>query len=65
MDKKTEFNLLKKSYRALENNYVQLGAMLDAIEQILDDIEPSDFMMSFPIVRRVYDRIELIKLEGM
>ena len=46
---------LIKKVRALENAYIEQGVLLEAIETILDGKEPSDFEMSYPIVRRVYD----------
>ena len=41
--------------RELENALIQSNAMLEAIENILDGKEVSDFMLSFSIVRRVDD----------
>ena len=55
MDKDAEIRQLKMQLKQLLNNYVSQGAILEAIEIILDGSEPSDFMMSFPIVRKVFD----------
>ena len=41
--------------RELENAYIMQGMILEAIQGILDDKEVSDFAMSFPMVRRVWD----------
>jgi len=42
--------------RELENALVQANAVLEAIAKIVySDIEPDDFMMSFGLVREVYD----------
>ena len=51
----------EEKYRALENAYIQQGAILEAIEQALDGAEVSDFMQSFGIVRRVVDLVYLSK----
>lgn len=39
----------------LESALVAANAQLAAIRKILDGYEPDDFMMSFPIVRDVWD----------
>lgn len=41
--------------RDLKNELTQSNAVLEAINQILDGGEPSDFMLSFPMVRKVWD----------
>lgn len=44
----------------IENDRVFFGMLLDAISNILDGGDPSDFEMSFGIVRRVMElKIEL------
>ena len=58
MDKDTEIKNLKAKLRNIENDYVQIGAILEAIEQALDGQEPSDFMLSFPLVRKAWDVIK-------
>jgi len=58
MDKDTGIKSLKMQLKQLLNDYVSQGAILEAIEQVLDGQEPSDFMLSFPIVRRVWDVIQ-------
>lgn len=40
---------------------VMAGALLDAIQCVLDDDEVSDFMLSHPIVRRVWDLQETVE----
>ncbi len=46
---------LSKDVRALENAYIEQGAILEWIQRILDGIEVSDFALSYPIVRQVWD----------
>ena len=41
--------------REEENQLIEIAARHDAILQILDGEEPSDFMLSFWEVRTVYD----------
>jgi hypothetical protein len=41
--------------RELENAYIEQGAILEWIQRILDGIEVSDFALSYPIVRQVWD----------
>ena len=55
MDKDAEIKQLKMQLKQLLNGYVSQGAILEAIEIILDGSEPSDFMLSFPVVRKVFD----------
>ena len=55
MDKDAEIKSLKMQLKQLLNDYVSQGAILEAIEMILDGNEPSDFMLSFPIVRKAFD----------
>jgi len=57
IDKDTEIKNLKAKLRNIESDYVYIGALLDAVGLVLDGKEPSDFMLSFPIVRRVYDLV--------
>ena len=61
IDKDTEIKNLKARLRNLESDYVYLGALMDAVGLALDGKEPSDFMLSFPVVRRVYDLVCLSK----
>ena len=58
MDKDTKIKRLQHALRQLENEYILLGSLLEAIEQILDGHEPSDFMLSFPLVRKAWDVIQ-------
>jgi len=57
MDKDAEIKRLQQVIRQLENEYVLQGSLLEAIEMILDGHEPSDFMLSFPLVRKAWDKI--------
>ena len=50
-----ELKDLKKKYRILENAYIEQGMIMDAIQDALNGKEPSDFELSYPIVRRVWD----------
>jgi hypothetical protein len=51
-----EIEAIKKRIREIDNERVQFGAMLDSIDMILSNgEEPSDFMMSFPLVRATWD----------
>ncbi len=38
-----------------EAKWVQVEVILDAVDHALDNEEPSDFEMSFPIVRKAFD----------
>ena len=58
MDKDAEIKRLKQVIRQLENEYILLGSLLEAVEMILDGNEPSDFMLSFPLVRKAWDVIQ-------
>ena len=40
---------------SMSNIMVEMGAIIESIQDILDGKEVSDFMMSFPIVREVWD----------
>ena len=44
---------LEETTCKLENEVVQSNALLEAIEDILNGESTSDFMLSFPVVRRV------------
>ena len=46
-----------------EGQLLLANVLLDAIELALDGKEPSDFELSFPIVRRVVDLYEMHKTE--
>lgn len=41
--------------RELESAYIEQGAILEWIQMILDGKEVSDFALSYPIVRQVWD----------
>jgi len=45
----------EKDSQYFQSQYVQAEMLLDSIEMALDGKEPSDFALSFPIVRRVWD----------
>ena len=47
--------MIESKYDILERHYAEAMAILESIEVALDGGEPSDFMLSFPIVRRVYE----------
>ena len=55
MDECKSCKELKKKFRNVESQLIALGSILDWIEIILDGDEVSDFALSFPIVRRVWD----------
>jgi hypothetical protein len=44
-----------KTDREQENHLIMIAARWEAICNILDGEEPSDFMLSFPEVRQVFD----------
>lgn len=46
-----------KKYRQLENDYVLVSSLLDAIERLVDGKKVSDFELSFPIVRSIADSV--------
>lgn len=54
---------IAETIRGLENEAVQANAMLEAIEEILDGKEVSDFMLSFGVIRRVADLVECMEAE--
>jgi len=45
----------------VQNHYVMIASRWEAICYILEGKEPSDFMLSFPEVREVFDLINLKK----
>ena len=47
--------------REEENQLIEIAARYEAMCQALDGEEPSDFMLSFPEVRRVWDLVALNK----
>ena len=47
----------KSKYDECKNDLVLAEATLETIAQILDGVEPSDFMLSFPLVRKVWDKV--------
>ncbi len=47
-----------KNCRELENQFILQGSILEGIEDILAGREVSDFVMSFPLVRWVYDLVK-------
>lgn len=51
--------------RGLENQLYLMGSQLEWIEAILDGKEVSDFAMSFPIVRRVWELRQITEVEEM
>lgn len=51
---------LKLKVRSLENENILLNALLESIEEILDGKEVSDFILSFPVVKRVHDLATLL-----
>ena len=42
----------------LGNDEIMMAAIFDAVEEALDGEEPSDFMMSFPIVRKAWEAVQ-------
>ncbi len=46
---------LQKRVRQIENQWIQSEMIINAIGEALDGEEPSDFEMSFPIVRKAFD----------
>jgi len=56
--KDAEIAALKAKYRDLENDYVATESIYEAIcDMVTTGKEPSDFMMSFPSVREMWDAI--------
>jgi hypothetical protein len=51
----TEVEALRTKIKMLENDLVMTNSILESIEDILNGKEPSDFMLSFGIVRDVFD----------
>lgn len=52
---------LKKKLRIIENDWILAQSLLEAIDIALDGGDPGDFMMSFAIVRRVWDLVQMEK----
>jgi hypothetical protein len=53
-----ELELLRhfeKLRREIANEIVEMNAIIESIEDILDGKEVSDFMESFPIIRKLVD----------
>ena len=48
---------------SIEGQLLLVNVLLEAIELVLDGKEPSDFELSFPIVRRVADLYEMHQTE--
>lgn len=46
---------IKKEAMQLKSELAEVHAILEAIQDALDGKEPSDFMLSFPVVRQVQD----------
>ena len=53
-DKDAEIKRLEAEKRNLDNNCVELNAILEAVYDVLDGKEPSDFMQSYPAVDSVW-----------
>ena len=53
----TQESVTPDKYRALESIYIEQGAIIEAIYQILDGEEVSDFMLSFGVVRAAWDAV--------
>ena len=47
--------MVKEIKRIKDNDIVMQGMLLDAIENVIDGGEASDFELSFPIVRKLTD----------
>jgi len=47
--------------KPMNNDFVMVMAILEAIDDILDGKEVSDFMLSFPIVRRVAGLADMVE----
>jgi len=44
-----------EAYRECQNDLLIANSILEAINEALNGNEPSDFMLSFPIVRKAWD----------
>ena len=53
---------IKEELTHYKNEAVKAHMLLDAIQKALDGEEPSDFELSFGIVREVYDLKQLLNI---
>lgn len=55
-------NTSKAIWSALQKNIgsdeLMMASILEAVDDALDGEEPSDFMMSFPIVRKAWEAVQ-------
>jgi len=51
----------ERENREIENQCVLANTLLDAISDIVEGTEPNDFMMSFGVVRAVWDKIAALE----
>jgi|GEM_PF-4578292 len=56
-----EVKRLREENRELINKYVEIGSWVKTISDILEGKEPSDFMLSYPLVREVADKVSEVK----
>jgi len=59
-----ELKELRKKYRELEDSYIETNMVLEAIQAALNGNEPSDFELSYPIVRQAWDLRKLSEDEN-
>lgn len=62
---KGQARALEKENHILANDNAQYCMMLQAISFLVEGEEPSDFAMSFPLVRQVADAIQFKKRRGL
>ena len=60
-----ELWMVKEIKRVYANEAAIAHALLEAIQGLLDGEGASDFMLSFPIVRRVWEEMEGQKMQGL
>ena len=52
-----EIRRLKLKIRTLENECVLQQTLLGTIAEMLEGREPSDFLMSFPVIREIWEKL--------
>ena len=62
-DNRIKLIFLTHKGRSLENELVMALALLDAIQRIIDGQEVSDFELSFPVVRAVWEKVDNERIE--
>jgi len=57
-DRLPKHHKVNEQLNHLENEYIMQGCLLESIQELLDGKQVSGFMMSFPIIRRVWEEMQ-------